>query len=75
MLVPIRRMISAVPQPSAVNDTIRASPDMLLRAVAVRHDRLQFVTIRGTYFNFDAGAHTPDSHSSEIAGFLNRTQM
>jgi hypothetical protein len=32
-------------------------------------------TILGTHCNFDPGAHPADSHASEIAGILNRTQM
>ena len=43
-------------------------PDMLLRAVPVRHDRVQLATIRGTHVNFDAGAHPADSHVSENRG-------
>jgi hypothetical protein len=50
-------------------------PDMLLRAVSVRHDRVKFATICGTHFNLDTGAHPPDSHSSEMAGIPNRTQV
>ena len=50
-------------------------PDMLLRSVSVRHDRVQLVTIRGTHFNFDAGAHPADSHFSAITGIPNRTRI
>jgi hypothetical protein len=32
-------------------------PDVLLRSVSVRHDRVQLATICGTHFNFDAGSH------------------
>jgi hypothetical protein len=48
---------------------------MLLRRVAVRHDRVQLDTISGTHVNFDAGAHPADSHFGEIIGIQNRTQM
>jgi hypothetical protein len=50
-------------------------PDMLLRSVAVCHDRLQLDTIRGTHFNLDADTHPADSHSSEITGIPNWTRM
>jgi hypothetical protein len=49
-------------------------PDVFLRCVSVRHDRVQVATVCGTHVNFDAGAHPADSHSSDIAGIPNRTQ-
>ncbi len=52
------------------------SPDMLLRAVPVRHDRVQLSTILGTHCNFDPGAHPADSaYPARSRGILNRTQM
>ena len=48
---------------------------MLLRAVSVRHDRIQLDTIRRTHVDFDTGAHPADSHVSTIAGIRIRTQM
>jgi hypothetical protein len=50
-------------------------PDMLLRSVSIRHDRLRLKTIRSTQLNFNASAHPAESHSSEITGIQNRTQM
>jgi hypothetical protein len=47
---------------------------MLLRAVTVRHHRIQQDTIRGTHFNFDAGAHPADSHLRTTNGIPNRTR-
>jgi hypothetical protein len=75
LLTPALRMISAVPQPSAVQQHDPCPPDVLLRSVSVGYDRLQLVTIRATHVNLDAGAHPADSHFSEIAGIPNRTRM
>ena len=50
-------------------------PDMLLRAVSVRHDRIQLDTIRRTHVDFDTGAHPANSHVTTIAGIRIRTQM
>ncbi len=47
---------------------------MLLRAVSVRHDRIQLDTIRRTHVDFDTGAHPADSHFGDAEGILNRTQ-
>ena len=49
------------------------TPDMLLRAVAVRHDGIKPVTVRGGHFNDDPRAHAPDSHAIIPAGIPKRT--
>jgi hypothetical protein len=68
-------MISAVPQPSAVNNTIWARQTCFCGLFRVRHDRIQLDTIRRTHVDFDTGAHPADSHVSTIAGIRIRTQM
>ena len=47
----------------------------LLTAAMILADRVQLSTILGTHCNFDPGAHPANSHASEIAGILDRTQM
>jgi len=49
-------------------------PDVLLRAVAVRHDSGQGLTIGFGEADFDGFAHPPDSHGQVAKGILNRTQ-
>jgi hypothetical protein len=44
------------------------TPDVLLRSVSVRNDRVQLATIRGTHLNVDASAHPADSHFADLAG-------
>src|SRR5678815_4691477 len=39
------------------------APDMLLRAVTIRHDGFEAVTLSGGYFDDDPGAHRTDSHA------------
>jgi hypothetical protein len=54
---PARRITAAVPQPSAVARMIGAPADVLLRAVAVRHDRLEPSTVGDGDFDLDSHAH------------------
>ena len=54
---PAPRITAAVPQPSAVAKNDPRPPDVLLRAVAVRHDRLEPSTIGGAHFDLDPLAH------------------
>lgn len=67
-------MISAVPQPSAVNKTTSAPPDVFLRAIADRNDRSKTLVIGGGDLDGDAGAHAADSHPGRRAGIPIRTQ-
>jgi hypothetical protein len=48
---------------------------MLLRTVAVRHDGIQPVTVRGGHFNDNPGAHAPDSHAIIPAGIPRRASV
>ena len=50
------------------------SPDMLLPAVPIRHDRRELLAIRGSYLDYDPGAHASDPHPKPSTGILNRTQ-
>jgi hypothetical protein len=50
----------------------RGTPDMLLRAVAVRDDGSKPVTVRGGHFNGNPGAHAPDSHAVIATGISKR---
>src|SRR5829696_4197281 len=72
LLLPVRRMMAAVPRPSAVASTSGA-PDVLLRAVAVRHDGSKPVAVRGGHVDDDPGAHAPDSHAIIATGIPKRT--
>ena len=51
----------------------RGAPDVLLRAVAVRHDGFQPVAVRGGHVDDDPGAHRPDSHAITATGIPCRT--
>ncbi len=50
-------------------DDARA-PDVLLRAVAIRHNRLKLRAILGCYFHFDSIEHPADSHGGAGMGIL-----
>jgi hypothetical protein len=41
---------------------------MLLRAVAVRHDGFEPVTLSGDHFDDDPGAHPSDPHADSPKG-------
>ena len=43
---------------------------MLLRAVAIRHDPLQPVTVRGAHLDADPFAHAAACHASQHKGIL-----
>lgn len=75
LLSVVWRMIATVPSPSAMaNDP--GAPDMLLWAVAVRHDGFEAFTFSGSHFYDDPSAHRhrPDSHVNSPMGihFRNR---
>ena len=55
--LPVRRMISAVPQPVGRDQDDPRPPDVLLRAVPVRHDRRQPRTVRRRSPRSDPLAH------------------
>ncbi len=74
LLVPLPRIISAVPKPSAVKQDYPRPPDMLLRTVPIRHNCLKSRPILGFYFNFDSIEHPKDLLSGGRMGILNRTQ-
>ena len=48
-------------------------PDVLLRALGVRDDRAQSLTVTGRYSEGDSAAHVPDSHATAQYGIPNRT--
>ena len=73
LLLPLRRMISLVPSPSAVNRTIRARHTCFLRAVPGRYDPLKAGTSGGAHVDGDPCAHPADSHLYEPSGILRRT--
>ena len=49
------------------------SPDVLLRAVPIRHHRLQTSPVSSVHFNGNSGAHVPNSHTGHRAGIPIRT--
>ena len=49
------------------------TPDMLLRAVAVRDNRFQTSTVSRSDLNDEADAHRPDSHATSQTGTPDRT--
>ena len=65
--LPVRRMISAVPRPSAVTSTIRPARHASAGCCGP-DDRLQTAAIGGGDGDGDTGAHAPDSHASNPAG-------
>ena len=66
--LPVRRMISTVPTPSALEQNDLGPPDVLLGGVAVADERLQAAAIGGRDVDGDSGAHAPDSHAIQLAG-------
>ena len=50
------------------------APDVLLRAIAVRHDGFEPVTLSGGYFDDDPGAHRTNSHVESAKGIHLRTR-
>ena len=50
-------------------------PDMLLRAVAIRHDGAEGQTAGFGEIDRGGFAHPPDSHGQVSSGILNRMQM
>jgi len=51
------------------------SPDVLLRAVAVRDHRLQAEAVRGAHLDDNPFAHPPDSHIRPVGGIRSGTLM
>ena len=66
--IPARRIIAAVPQPSAVAQDDLRPPHMFLPAIAIRHDRGQSLTVGGTHFDADPLAHPASLHRSRQYG-------
>jgi hypothetical protein len=56
LLVPLPRMIAAVPQPSAVSRMIRP-PDMFLWTVPIRQNGFKFGAVLGNASDYDTGEH------------------
>lgn len=52
-----------------------AAPDVLLRAVAIRDDRLETGLIGGVDGKVDPGAHPSESHGRDRRGIPSRIQM
>jgi hypothetical protein len=50
------------------------APNVLLRAVPVRHDRLEIGTVRGTQMKLGSRVHTPDSHVRPRSGIHKRIE-
>jgi hypothetical protein len=50
-------------------------PDMLLRAVPVRHDRYKALVVGVRDVDGDTFVHPPDSHAQLSRGIVNRMQM
>ena len=50
------------------------APDVLLRAVPIRHDRRKLPTISRAHFDYNPHTHGADSHPLTPQGILNRTQ-
>jgi hypothetical protein len=51
-----------------------SAPDVLLWAVAVRHDGFEAITFSGGHFYDDPSAHHPDSHVESPMGIHFRTR-
>ena len=73
--LPVRRIISLVPTPSALNRTILGPPDMLMRCVAIPYDRAQTAAINGLEKNGNSGSHAPDLHATSQTRIPFRIQM
>jgi hypothetical protein len=56
-------LVGAQPLGSQQDDP--GAPNVLLRRVAVAHDRRQPSTISGRHIHSDSRAHAPDSHAHE----------
>ena len=50
-------------------------PNVLLRAIAIRHDRLETSTIGGINRNDDSMAHPQDSHTQRTSGIRYRSLL
>jgi hypothetical protein len=50
------------------------APDVLLRAIAVRNNGFQPLTVRGGHFDDDPGAHPKSSHAKPPMGIRFRTR-
>jgi len=74
LYLPVRRMISTVPSPSAVNSRISARQTCFRGALRSR----TMASNRRRSFAcsvMDSGAHAPDSHALKPAGIPHRIQM
>jgi hypothetical protein len=72
--VPVRRLISLVPNLSALNDTISARQTCFCGALRP-HERLQLEPIRRVNNDGNTGAHAPDSHAIGSEGIPSGIQM
>ena len=61
-------------QPVCGQQNDAGPPDMLLRAVSVRHHRLKQSTVGGCHIDDDPFAHAPDSHDACEPGILSGTR-
>ena len=62
-----------VPEPLVALQDDPRPPDMFLRALRVRDDRLQSLTVARRDSKMDAGAHSTDSHDTAQYGISNQT--
>ena len=66
--LPVRRMISLVPTPSARQQNDLGAPDMLLRGVAIPSERCQTAAVTGGESDGNSGAHAAKLARDESAG-------
>ena len=62
--LPVRRMISLVPTPSALERMIAAPPSVFLRGVTVPGDRFKSAADGPRDRDGNSRAHAPDSHGN-----------
>jgi hypothetical protein len=63
------------PEPLATEKDDPCPPNMFLRALGIRDDRLQSLTIAGRYREGNAAAHALDSHEAAQKRIPNRTLL
>ena len=73
--LPVRRMISIVPTPSALNSTISARQTCFCGRVAVPDQRRQAAAIGRRNGEGYSCAHAPDSHARSTKGIPRRTLL
>jgi hypothetical protein len=65
----------AKPQPIRAQQHDLGTPDLLLRGIAIPHQRLQLEAIRTGDGDGNSSSHAPDSHEFGCAGILFGNQM